>query len=110
MYAGQLVEVAPTTSLFTNVRMPYTEALLRSIPMLDQQRHTRLQVIPGRPPDLASPPTGCRFAARCPYAQERCRQQAPPLMDGGGGHLYRCWYPVGRDEAGAPVTAGTEVY
>jgi oligopeptide/dipeptide ABC transporter ATP-binding protein len=110
MYAGQLVEVAPTASLFTNVRMPYTEALLRSIPMLDQRRHTRLQVIPGRPPDLASPPSGCRFAPRCPYAQERCWQQAPPLMDGGAGHLYRCWYPVGRDEAGAPVTVGTGVF
>jgi oligopeptide/dipeptide ABC transporter ATP-binding protein len=110
MYAGQLVEVAPTGSLFTNVRMPYTEALLRSIPMLDQRRHTRLQVIPGRPPDLAAPQTGCRFAPRCPYAQERCWQEAPPLMDGGGGHLYRCWYPVGRDVAGAPVTVGTGVF
>jgi oligopeptide/dipeptide ABC transporter ATP-binding protein len=110
MYAGQLVEVAPTGLLFTNVRMPYTEALLRSIPMLDQRRHTRLQVIPGRPPDLVAPPTGCRFAPRCPYAQERCWHEAPPLMDGGGGHLYRCWYPVGQDMAGAPVTVGTGVF
>jgi oligopeptide/dipeptide ABC transporter ATP-binding protein len=109
MYAGQLVEVAPTASLFANVRMPYTEALLRSIPMLDQQRHSRLQVIPGRPPDLVDPPRGCRFAPRCPYVQERCRHEPPPLLDGGGGHLYRCWYPVGRDAA-TPVTVGTGAY
>jgi oligopeptide/dipeptide ABC transporter ATP-binding protein len=107
MYAGQLVEVAPTAELFANVRMPYTEALLRSIPMLDQRSHTRLQVIPGRPPDLVNPPSGCRFAPRCPYAQERCRQEAPPLIDGGDGHLYRCWFPVGHDTAEAAVTVGT---
>ncbi|HEX8802552.1 MAG TPA: ABC transporter ATP-binding protein, partial [Acidimicrobiales bacterium] len=97
MYAGQLVEVGPTRSLFTNVRMPYTEALLRSIPTLGQRSHTRLQVIPGRPPDLVDPPPGCRFAPRCPYAQDRCRAESPPLIDAGGGHLYRCWYPVGRE-------------
>ncbi|HEY8526065.1 MAG TPA: ABC transporter ATP-binding protein [Acidimicrobiales bacterium] len=106
MYAGQLVEMAPTAELFSNVRMPYTEALLRSIPTLDQPRHTRLQVIPGRPPDLVDPPPGCRFAPRCRYVQERCRVEAPPLLDGGNGHLYRCWYPVGRETA-APVTVGT---
>jgi oligopeptide/dipeptide ABC transporter ATP-binding protein len=106
MYAGQLVEVAPTAMLFGNVRMPYTEALLRSIPMLEQRSHTRLQVIPGRPPDLASPPRGCRFAPRCAYAQDHCRREAPPLVDGGGGHLFRCWYPVGHDTVGAPVSVG----
>ncbi|HEX8804588.1 MAG TPA: oligopeptide/dipeptide ABC transporter ATP-binding protein, partial [Acidimicrobiales bacterium] len=96
--------------LFTNVRMPYTEALLRSIPTLGQRSHTRLQVIPGRPPDLVDPPSGCRFAPRCPYAQDRCRVESPPLIDAGGGHLYRCWYPVGR-EAGimpaAPIAVET---
>ncbi len=97
MYAGQIVESAPTNELFANVRMPYTEALLRSIPLLERPSHTPLQVIPGRPPDLVNPPTGCRFSPRCPYVQDQCRAQVPPLIDGGRGHLYRCWFPVGKD-------------
>jgi len=95
MYAGQIVETAPTATLFRNVRMPYTEALLRSIPKLDEPRHARLQAIPGRPPQLVDPPRGCRFAPRCPYAQARCHAEAPPLVESEPGHSYRCWYPVG---------------
>jgi peptide/nickel transport system ATP-binding protein len=95
MYAGQIVETAPTATLFSNVRMPYTEALLQSIPKLDQPRRTKLQAIPGRPPNLADPPRGCRFAPRCPYAQGRCHAEAPPLVDSEPGHSYRCWFPVG---------------
>ena len=95
MYAGQIVELAPTKDLFGRVRMPYTEALLRAIPKLDEPSHTKLSVITGRPPDLVHPPTGCRFAPRCQYAQELCRQQAPPLVESGTpGHFYRCWFPV----------------
>jgi peptide/nickel transport system ATP-binding protein len=111
MYAGQIVEKAPTAVLFANVRMPYTEALLRSIPILDAPSHTRLQAIPGRPPDLVNPPTGCRFAARCAYARDRCREEAPPLLEGEPGHFYRCWYPVGLSaqvevrSGAAPATA-----
>lgn len=98
MYAGQIVERAPTTALFADMKMPYTEALLRSIPKLEQPSHTRLQIIGGRPPDLINPPTGCRFAPRCPYAQARCHDEAPPLIEAETpGHLYRCWYPVGSD-------------
>jgi oligopeptide/dipeptide ABC transporter ATP-binding protein len=94
MYAGQIVEKAPTSRLFTSVRMPYTEALLRSIPTLDQPRGRPLQAIPGRPPNLVSPPRGCRFAPRCPYAQDRCRNEAPPLVEDQPGHAFRCWYPL----------------
>jgi peptide/nickel transport system ATP-binding protein len=98
MYAGQIVEQAPTRTLFAEVRMPYTEALLRSVPRLENPSHTRLAVIGGRPPDLIDPPTGCRFAARCPYVQDRCREEAPPLVEADTpGHLFRCWYPVGTD-------------
>jgi peptide/nickel transport system ATP-binding protein len=98
MYAGQIVEQAPTSTLFSEVRMPYTEALLRSVPRLENPSHTRLSVIGGRPPDLIAPPEGCRFAPRCPYAQERCRTEQPPLVEADTpGHLYRCWYPVGTD-------------
>ncbi len=96
MYAGQIVEKAPTRTLFANVRMPYTEALLKSIPKLDDPSHTRLQIIGGRPPDLINPPQGCRFAPRCPYAQARCHTEQPPLIEAETpGHVFRCWYPVG---------------
>jgi oligopeptide/dipeptide ABC transporter ATP-binding protein len=95
MYAGQIVEMAPTATLFAHVRMPYTEALLRSIPVLEAPSHTRLQAIPGRPPDLVNPSPGCRFAPRCVYARDRCWAEAPPLVEGEPGHFYRCWYPVG---------------
>jgi oligopeptide/dipeptide ABC transporter ATP-binding protein len=98
MYGGKVVEHAPTADLFANVRMPYTEALLGSIPKIDDPSHTRLMAIGGRPPDLVNPPTGCNFAARCAYAQERCLVEEPPLVEATPGHLYRCWYPVGSPE------------
>ena len=98
MYAGQIVEKAPTRTLFANVRMPYTEALLKSIPKLEDASHTRLQIIGGRPPDLVNPPPGCRFAPRCPYAQPKCHAEQPPLMEAETpGHVFRCWYPVGTE-------------
>ncbi|MGD9997474.1 MAG: ABC transporter ATP-binding protein [Ilumatobacteraceae bacterium] len=97
MYGGRLVEKATTRRLFANMKMPYTEALLQSIPKLDDPSHTRLNAIGGRPPDLVNPPPGCRFAPRCPYAGEKCVAEEPPMMeaDGDPGHLFRCWYPVG---------------
>jgi oligopeptide/dipeptide ABC transporter ATP-binding protein len=99
MYAGQIVEQAPTRTLFAEVRMPYTEALLQSAPRVENPSHTRLAVIGGRPPDLIDPPKGCRFAARCPYVQPRCREEQPPLIEADTpGHLFRCWYPVGTDK------------
>ena len=99
MYAGKIVETAPTNELFANVRMPYTEALMKSIPKLANQSHTRLEIIGGRPPDLVNPPTGCRFAPRCPYARERCRVDEPPLQPSErSDHLFACWYPVGSSQ------------
>ena len=99
MYAGKLVEKAPTKVLFSKMKMPYTEALLRSIPKLEQRSHTRLQVIGGRPPDLIHPPAGCLFAPRCPYAKDQCRAEEPPLVEAETkGHFYACWYPVGSPE------------
>jgi peptide/nickel transport system ATP-binding protein len=99
MYAGQVVERASTATLFSDMKMPYTEALLRSIPKLAEPSHTRLAAIPGRPPDLVDPPPGCRFAARCAYVQDRCREEQPPLRPGTvPGHEYRCWFPVGTPE------------
>ncbi|MEZ5216598.1 MAG: ABC transporter ATP-binding protein [Ilumatobacteraceae bacterium] len=98
MYAGQIVERAPTSELFANMKMPYTEALMRSIPKLDSPSHTRLEAIGGRPPDLVHPPAGCRFAPRCAYVQPKCQTDPPPLTEiGASRHSYRCWYPVGSD-------------
>ena len=96
MYAGQIVEQAPTAVLFREMRMPYTEALLESIPKLANPSHTPLQAIAGRPPDLINPPKGCRFSPRCPYVQDRCRDKPPPLVEAETrGHKFACWYPVG---------------
>jgi peptide/nickel transport system ATP-binding protein len=114
MYAGQIVERAPTRVLFSSMKMPYTEALLRSIPKLNEPSHSRLAAIPGRPPDLVSPPKGCRFAPRCPYARDRCVEEEPPLIEAEtAGHYYKCWFPVGTveparpvDETGTPLDVG----
>lgn len=104
MYAGQIVEQAPTRTLFAQMRMPYTEGLLKSIPKLEQPSHSRLQIIGGRPPDLVTPPPGCKFAPRCPYAQDRCHVEEPPLVEAETpGHYFKCWYPVGTPE-------GTEAF
>ncbi len=99
MYAGKAIEKAPTRTLFAEMRHPYTEALLKSIPRLDQPSHSHLDAIGGRPPDLVKPPKGCRFAPRCPYAQPRCFEEEPPLTERETpGHSFACFYPVGTPE------------
>ena len=99
MYGGQLVEVADTHVLFTNVRHPYTEALLNSIPKVDQASHTRLDAISGRPPDMVNLPKGCRFAPRCRYALADCLDKNPELLETEQlGHRSRCFVPVGTPE------------
>jgi peptide/nickel transport system ATP-binding protein len=96
IYAGRIVERAPTTVLFAEMRMPYTQALLAAVPRASDPSHARLATIPGRPPDLVAPPAGCTFAPRCAYAQERCFAEEPPLLPGPTpGHEFRCWFPVG---------------
>ncbi len=99
MYAGKIVEKAPTAVLFREMRMPYTEALLSAIPKLEDPSHTRLMAIGGRPPDLVNPPKGCSFSPRCPYAPERCHEEEPALTESGTpGHQFACFYPVGSPE------------
>ena len=97
MYAGRIVERAPTRVLFREMKMPYTEALLAAIPKLEMASHTRLVAIGGRPPDLVNPPEGCSFSPRCPYAQDRCRTEEPQLIESptAPGHFYACHFPVG---------------
>jgi len=117
MYAGKIAEGAETGELFASMRHPYTEALFRSIPRFDQDRSQALFSIPGLPPDLMTPPPGCRFAPRCRNAQPRCTQEEPllaPETEGerpgagvertetpaeasdvrAGGHVFACFYPV----------------
>jgi peptide/nickel transport system ATP-binding protein len=96
MYAGKMVERSPTKALFANTRMPYTQALMESIPHLDHPTHSRLKTISGQPPNLIYPPPGCRFAPRCGRAEERCRADEPVLAaDGEPEHTFACWRPVG---------------
>ena len=94
MYAGRLVETTSTGPLFRHMRHPYTQALLGSIPRLDQDANKRLANIPGIPPDLTHPPVGCRFAARCSRADDKCRTDEPPLTGASLDHRFSCWHPV----------------
>ncbi len=94
MYAGRLVETTETGNLFAHMHHPYTQALLASIPQLTQDRTRKLLNIPGIPPDLGHPPAGCRFAARCSRATDRCRTDEPALIGETPDHLFSCWHPV----------------
>lgn len=109
MYAGQVVEHAPTNDIFSSPRMPYTEALLRSIPRIDQPTHSRLKAIGGRPPALGSRPDGCRFAPRCELATDKCQSEMPPLIDADDGHWYRCWYPRNMESRVDPGAANQDM-
>ncbi|WP_280457404.1 ABC transporter ATP-binding protein, partial [Nocardia carnea] len=110
MYAGRIVEQAPTAELFRATRHPYTQALLRSIPRLAAPSHTRLEAIPGRPPTIVDPPPGCAFAPRCRYARPRCLTETPRLTaasDEGPRHRFACFYPAGTPEGEAALATNT---
>jgi len=111
MYAGSVVETSATEELFTRPRHPYTEALMAAIPRLESPTHTVLQTIPGGLPDMTKPITGCRFAARCRYAQDDCLTGDPALAPGGPGdnttesHTFACHYPVDTPEGTTALVA-----
>jgi peptide/nickel transport system ATP-binding protein len=89
MYAGRLVEEGPTRALFTAPRHPYTAHLVASLPRIgDTSPKVALE---GRPPNLAEPPSGCRFHPRCPLAIEKCKTDVPPLEPVGLDHRSACW-------------------
>jgi oligopeptide transport system ATP-binding protein len=97
MYAGHIVERAETHELYGRPRHPYTVGLLQSIPRLDAQGRGELVPIQGQPPDLSRDIPGCPFAPRCFNAQDRCRQEMPPLEaapNAAPGHEVACWYPA----------------
>ena len=92
MYAGRLVELGPTADVFSRPRHPYTYLLLRSTPSVTGPRRV-LAPLEGEPPNLVEPPTGCRFHPRCPYADQRCREESPALdvIDPESGYAVACW-------------------
>ena len=90
MYAGQVVEQATVQDLFDMPQHPYTVGLLGAIPSIDGPR-ARLAAIDGMVPAATAMPAGCRFASRCPFADERCHRDAPPLAEVEPGHFSRCW-------------------
>jgi oligopeptide/dipeptide ABC transporter ATP-binding protein len=90
MYAGRIVETGPTRALFRAPRHPYTEALMASVPRMEGGV-ARLPSIEGQPPPLHDLPTGCRFADRCAYVDDRCRREYPPTTPVGPAHEAACW-------------------
>jgi len=90
MYAGRVVESGPVRAIFNHPSHPYTQALLHSVPRMDEDVE-RLHQITGQPPPLWDLPEGCRFAARCPHADDRCRRDYPLSFTVGEGHTADCW-------------------
>jgi peptide/nickel transport system ATP-binding protein len=101
MYVGQIVELAPTSSLFARPRHPYTSALLKAVPVADPRVPTGDVLLKGEVPSPANPPSGCYFHPRCPFADERCRRETPPLRDIAPGHVVRCHHAERLELAGA---------
>ncbi len=90
MYAGRVVEEGPVRGIFNNPSHPYTEALIGSVPKLEE-RVDRLYQIEGQPPALYDLPVGCRFADRCRYMQDRCLEAYPPFYEAGENQRAACW-------------------
>lgn len=101
MYAGRIVEELPSDRLLTTAQHPYTRALIAAVPHMETELDRPLTVIPGRPVTPDRIPAGCAFAARCPFAQDRCRTDDPRLEMVEPGHRVACWYPQTDAEHGA---------
>jgi len=96
MYAGKIVEYGTSEQIYLTPKHPYTQRLLKAVPRL-REKIEKLEFIPGAPPDLVSPPPGCRFHPRCPVFKERsgfkglCDKEEPPLVEVEPGHMVACW-------------------
>jgi len=93
MYAGHMAEIADSIDIFERSLHPYTHALISAFPSIKGKKK-ELKTLPGEPPDLLDPPSGCRFHPRCPRALDICTEEQPALRDYGGGHLAACWNPM----------------
>ena len=102
-YAGEHVETGPTESVLGTPKHPYTQKLIASIPRLHDSAQP--EFLPGQPPDMIEPPTGCRFHPRCPYAFHPCSTESPPAFEVGPGHTARCWLYAKEHVAGLPAPA-----
>ena len=91
VYAGEIVELGGVNDVFYQSLHPYTYGLLTSVPTLEHKQDL-LQSIPGSPPNLISPPDGCKFHPRCAFATDACKKENPPLIDDIGTHLAACWH------------------
>lgn len=91
MYAGRLVETAPTDELYGRPKHPYTLGLLRSVPRLDLPRSRTVEVVPGLPPNAAHLPSGCAFHPRCRFAIDRCSEERPDIEEVGENHYAACF-------------------
>jgi peptide/nickel transport system ATP-binding protein len=109
MYAARIAEHGPVDEIFKRPHHPYTWGLLGSLPRLDTDTE-RLVQIPGQPPSLLNPPSGCRFHPRCPYVMNVCKQEEPELksVTGDRDHLQRCWLDeTTKDREAAKLLHGT---
>lgn len=93
MYAGRMAELANAGAIFKQPIHPYTYALMGAFPSIIGEKK-ELSTLPGEPPDLLNPPTGCRFHPRCPRATAQCQEETPPFVEHSPDHYAACWHPV----------------
>ena len=91
MYAGNIIETGNAYDIYHKPSHPYTIGLLKSVPRLDTSTKTTLEPIKGLPPNLIDLPSGCSFAPRCDFVEEKCKKEQPMLMDVSHGHATACW-------------------
>jgi peptide/nickel transport system ATP-binding protein len=88
-----MAELADAVDVFEQPMHPYTFALMSAFPSIKGEKR-ELMILPGEPPDLLDPPSGCRFHPRCPRTTAVCAEEPPAFVDVGGGHLVACWHPM----------------